>query len=145
VLANIIGVDFYLRIEDLIIKHYINLGINVITRDSNNIIKQQLLKLNRLLINNKLDKTNINYLYIKAEKNPESVLKDQIKEILQIIFIADDIEIINMFETKVYPNYKDLYRITYKYLQMFILNYHKFIYNQYHGLEILLLLLNKLK
>ena len=140
VLANIIGVDFYLRMEELIIHNYISLNINI-----NDTVKEQLRILNKLLINNKLEDTNINYLYITAEKNPESVLKDKIKEILKIIFVADDIEIINIFETKVYPNYKELYRITYKYLQMFISNYHKFIYNQYHGLEILLLLLDKLE
>ena len=140
VLANIIGVDFYLRMEELIIHNYISLNIVI-----NDTVKEQLRILNKLLINNKLDDTNINYLYITAEKNPESVLKDKIKEILKNIFVADDIEIINIFETKVYPNYKELYRITYKYLQMFISNYHKFIYNQYHGLEILLLLLDKLE
>ena len=140
VLANIIGVDFYLRMEELIIHNYISLNIVI-----NDTVKEQLRILNKLLINNKLDDTNINYLYITAEKNPELVLKDKIKEILKNIFVADDIEIINIFETKVYPNYKELYRITYKYLQMFISNYHKFIYNQYHGLEILLLLLDKLE
>jgi hypothetical protein len=143
VLANIIGLDFYLRMEELIVNHYMNSSINL-TDNNNIIIKEQLKSLNRLLINNKLDETNINYLYI-TEKNPESVLKDKIKEILQKLFIPDDNELIYTYETVVLPKYRDLYKITYKYLQMFISNYHKFIYNQYHGLEILLLLLDKLK
>jgi ankyrin repeat protein len=146
VLANIIGVDLYLRMEELIINHYINSGVILdhdISNNNNNNIGKQLLNLNRFLINNNLDDTNMNHLYITKE-NPESFLKDKIKEILQTIFLPDDIEIINIFETVILPKYRDLYKITYKYLQMFILNYHKFIYNQYHGLEILLLLLGKL-
>ena len=143
VLANIIGVDFYLRIEELIINHYMNSSSKLDDNNNNVTIKEQLKSLNNLLINNKLDGTNINYLYI-TEKNPESVLKDKIKEILQTIFVPSDKELIYTFETVVLPKYRDLYKIIYKYLQMFISNYHKFIYNQYHGLEILVLLLDKL-
>jgi hypothetical protein len=139
-LANIIGLDFYLRIEELIINHYINSNVNLDNQNTDN-IKQQLLILNKFLINNKLDKTNINYLYI-TDPIPESVLKNKIKEILLQIYLPGEIEVINIFETVVLPKYRDLYKITYKYLKMFILNYHKFIYNQYHGLNILLLLLN---
>jgi hypothetical protein len=144
VLANIIGVDFYLTIEELIIKHYIGKG--AIINDQVNVdnIKNNLRLLNKLLINNKLDEeTNINYSYIK-NPIPESVLKDKIKNILLKIIPNDNNELINTFETVLLPRYRDLYRITYKYLKMFIENYHKFIYNQYHGLEILLLLLSKL-
>ena len=141
VLANIIGVAFYLRIEELIISYYIDSNIVDIGQA---VIIEQLKTLNQLLINNKLDDTNINYLYIKEEKNPELVLKDTIKKILESLSLANSIEIINTFETKVYPNYRDLYKITYKYLKMFISNYHKFIYNQYHRLDILMLLLNNL-
>jgi hypothetical protein len=144
VLANIIGVDFYLRIEELIVKHYMNSSINLTDNNNNIIIKEQLQPLNKLLINNKLDGTNINYLYI-SEPIPESVLKNKIKEILENSFLPNNIEIINIFETVVLPKYRDLYKITYKYLQMFISNYHKFIYNQYHELEILLLLLGELE
>jgi hypothetical protein len=150
VLANIIGVDLYLRMEELIVNHYINSGIgfynnNFDIKDLLNEvnIKEQLKPLNQLLINNKLDSTNINYLYI-TEPIPESVLKNKIKEFLENSFLPNKIEIINIFETTVLPKYRDLYKITYKFLQMFISNYHKFIYNQYHGLEILLLLLEKL-
>jgi hypothetical protein len=139
VLANIIGVDFYLRMEELIIHNYISLNIVI-----NDTVKEQLRILNKLLINNKLDPSNINYLYIIEEKNPELVLKDNIKKFLESLSLANSIEIINTFETKVYPNYRDLYKITYKYLKMFISNYHKFIYNQYHRLDILMLLLNNL-
>ena len=144
VLANIIGVDFYLTIEELIIKHYIGKG--AIINDQVNVdnIKNNLRLLNKLLINNKLDEeTNINYSYIK-NPIPESVLKDKIKNILLKIIPNDNNELINTFETVLLPRYRDLYRITYKYLKMFMENYHKFIYNQYHGLEILLLLLSKL-
>ena len=126
--------------EELIIHNYISLNIVI-----NDTVKEQLRILNKLLINNKLDPSNINYLYIIEEKNPELVLKDNIKKFLESLSLANSIEIINTFETKVYPNYRDLYKITYKYLKMFISNYHKFIYNQYHGLEILLLLLDKLE
>ena len=139
VLANIIGVDFYLRMEELIINYYISSDIDI-----DNTVKNQLILLNKLLINNKLDKTNINYLYITEEQNPELVLKNNIKEFIESNFLANSMEIINIFETKVFPNYRDLYKITYEYLQMFISNYHKFIYNQYHRLDILLLLLDKL-
>ena len=138
VLANIIGVDFYLRMEELIINYYISSDIDI---DIDNTVKNQLIQLNKLLINNKLDKTNINYLYITEEQNPELVLKNNIKEFIESNFLANSMEIINIFETKVFPNYRDLYKITYEYLQMFISNYHKFIYNQYHRLDILLLLL----
>jgi hypothetical protein len=149
VLANIIGVDLYLRMEELIVNHYVNSGIGFnkdfeleyMFNELN--IKEQLKPLNQLLINNKLDRTNINFLYI-TEPIPESVLKNKIKEFLESSFIPNNIEIINIFETTVLPKYRDLYKTTYKYLQMFISNYHKFIYNQYHGLEILLLLLEKL-
>lgn len=140
VLANIIGVDFYFKMEELIVKHYMNLNIDINT-DS---LKELLKKLNKLLINNKLDDTNINYKYISTGKNRELVLKNDIIEILNTNFFPENKELIDTFETKVYPNYKDLYKITFKYLQMFISNYHKFIYNQYHGLEILLLLLDKI-
>ena len=139
VLANIIGVDFYLRMEELIINYYISSDIDI-----DNTIKNQLIPLNKLLINNKLDNTNINYLYITEEQNPELVLKNKIKEFIENNFVPNSMEIINIFETKVFPNYRDLYKITYEYLQMFISNYHKFIYNQYHRLDILLLLLDKL-
>jgi hypothetical protein len=141
VLANIIGVAFYLRMEELIISYYIDSNIENIDQ---NAIKEQLKPLNKLLINNKLDDTNINYLYIKEEKNPELVLKDKIKKFLESLSLINSIEIINTFETKVYPNYRDLYKITYKYLKMFTSNYHKFIYNQYHRLDILILLLENL-
>ncbi len=125
--------------EELIIHNYISLNIVI-----NDTVKEQLRILNKLLINNKLDPSNINYLYIIEEKNPELVLKDNIKKFLESLSLANSIEIINTFETKVYPNYRDLYKITYKYLKMFISNYHKFIYNQYHRLDILMLLLNNL-
>jgi hypothetical protein len=139
VLANIIGVNFYLTMEELIIKYYINSDINLMDRTK---IDGILKLLNNLLINNKLDNNNINFLYIKAQI-PESVLKDKIKEILTSILLNNN-ELINNFETIVLPRYRDLYKITYKYLKMFMSNYHKFIYNQYHGLNILLLLLDKL-
>lgn len=77
VLANIIGVAFYLRIEELIIYNYIDSNIEDIDQEE---IEQQLKILNQLLINNKLDSSNINYLYIIEEKNPELVLKDTIKK-----------------------------------------------------------------
>ena len=144
VLANIIGVDFYLAMEKLIVTYYIGKG--ALITDQNNVdnIKNNLLLLNKLLINNKLDnKTNINYLYI-TEPIPESVLKNTIKEILLKIIPNDNKEIINNFETIIFPMYRDLYKITYKYLKMFMSNYHKFIYNQYHGLDILILLLEKI-
>jgi hypothetical protein len=152
VLANIIGVDFYLKMEELIIKHYINLNIdidNTITDPTDatktiNPVKEQLKNLNNLLINNKLDSSNINYLYISAQKNPETVLKDSINFILNSEFFTDKEELISTFEMVVLPYYRDLYKITFKYLKMFISNYHKFIYNQYHGLEILLLLLDNI-
>ena len=144
VLANIIGVDFYLTIEELIIKHYIGKGAIINDQVNVNNIKNNLRLLNKLLINNKLDEeTNINYSYIK-NPIPESVLKDKIKNILLKIIPNDNNELINTFETVLLPRYRDLYRITYKYLKMFMENYHKFIYNQYHGLDILLLLLSKL-
>jgi hypothetical protein len=148
VLANIIGVDYYLKMEELIVKHYMNLNIIIDqTQDGNdnsNIIKEQLKNLNKLLINNKLDDSNVNYKYISATKNPELALKKDIIDILNNELIPNNEELINTFETKVYPNYRDLYKITFKHLQMFISNYHKFIYNQYHGLEILLLLLDNI-
>ena len=112
--------------------------------DNSNIIKEQLKNLNKLLINNKLDDSNVNYKYISATKNPELALKKDIIDILNNELIPNNEELINTFETKVYPNYRDLYKITFKHLQMFISNYHKFIYNQYHGLEILLLLLDNI-
>ena len=126
--------------EELIVKHYINIGINIDQQS----VKDQLKKLNNLLINNKLDDTNINYKYISTTKNPELILKKNIIEILKNEFFPNNEELISTFETIVYPYYKDLYKITFKYLQMFILNYHKFIYNQYHGLDILLLLLKQI-
>lgn len=139
VLANIIGVNFYLTMEELIVKHYINSDVKIEKDKIDNILKL----INNLLINNKLEDNNINYSYIK-NPIPESVLKDKIKEILKNI-LFDDSELINNFETIVLPRYRDLYKITYKYLKMFMSNYHKFIYNQYHGLDILLLLLNNLE
>jgi DNA repair exonuclease SbcCD ATPase subunit len=228
VLSNIIGLDFYLKIEELVIKHYIDLKIFSDTlkkkvnekkeelkkkkkelkekkeelekkkkelkdiepylgnsefptaeedatiikkkvkeaeeevkqaeeevKQANNVsvqalvkldknkddLKQTLLTIKRKLINNKLEDNNLNYQYISTEKNPENVIKE-LKESLKIFIDSD--EIINTFETKLYPYYRDLYRITFKYLQMFISNYHKFIYNQYHGLNILLLLLDNI-
>jgi hypothetical protein len=138
VLSNIIGLDFYLKIEELVIKHYIDLNILNLNKDN---LKQTLLTIKRKLINNKLEDNNLNYQYISTEKNPENVIKE-LKESLKIFIDLD--EIINTFETKLYPYYRDLYRITFKYLQMFMSNYHKFIYNQYHGLNILLLLLDKI-
>ena len=143
VLANIIGVHFYLKMEQLIVTHLINNNNteNTIRNISSLILKE----LRDFLINNNLDSTNINFMYISESKNPELILKDRIIEKLQKLRIPNNEELVQRFKTDVYPNYKDLYSITYKYLQMFILNYHKFIYNQYHGLEILLLLLNKLK
>ena len=126
--------------EELIVKHYINIGINIDQQS----VKDQLKKLNNLLINNKLDDTNINYKYISTTKNPELILKKNIIEISKNEFFPNNEELISTFETIVYPYYKDLYKITFKYLQMFILNYHKFIYNQYHGLDILLLLLKQI-
>ena len=126
----------------MIINHYINSNVNLDNQNTDN-IKQQLLILNKFLINNKLDKTNINYLYI-TDPIPESVLKNKIKEILLQIYLPGEIELINTFETVLLPRYRDLYRITYKYLKMFMENYHKFIYNQYHGLDILILLLKKI-
>ena len=151
-LANIIGVDFYLKMEELIVKHYMNLNIEIdqqipATAPATKPIYpvyNQLKNLNKLLINNKLDDSNINYKYISATKNPELALKKDIIDILNNEFIPNNEELINIFETKVYPNYRDLYKITFKYLKMFISNYHKFIYNQYHGLEILLLLVDKI-
>jgi hypothetical protein len=131
--------------EELIVKHYINLNVDINADNNKNIIKEQLKKLNKLLINNKLDESNINYKYIIAPKNPELTLKKDIIDILNIELIPTNEELIATFETKVFPYYKDLYKITFKYLEMFISNYHKFIYNQYHGLEILLLLLGKLE
>jgi hypothetical protein len=144
VLANIIGVHYYLTMEELIVKHYININVDINADNNKNIIKEQLKKLNKLLINNKLDESNINYKYIIAPKNPELTLKKDIIDILKIELIPTNEELIATFETKVFPYYKDLYKITFKYLEMFISNYHKFIYNQYHGLEILLLLLEKI-
>jgi len=141
VLANIIGVDFYLVIKELIIKYYIGKGI--IIDKSKNKIDKILNNFKELLINNKLDATNINFLYI-TEPIPESVLKNKIKEMFIQIIPDDNNELINTFETAVLPMYRDLYRITYKYLKMFMENYYKFIYNQYHGLNILLLLLDKI-
>jgi hypothetical protein len=144
VLANIIGVDFYLTMEKLIVTYYIGKGALINNQNNVDNIKYNLLLLNKLLINNKLDsKTNINYLYI-TEPIPESVLKNTIKEILLKIIPNDNKEIINNFETIIFPMYRDLYKITYKYLKMFMSNYHKFIYNQYHGLDILILLLKKI-
>jgi hypothetical protein len=140
VLSNIIGVDFYLTMEELIVKHYISLNVDI----DQDTIKNQLQKFNNLLINNKLDESNINYKYIIATKNPELTLKKDIIDILKIELIPSNEELIATFETVVFPRYRELYKITYKYLQMFISNYHKFIYNQYHGLEILLLLLEKI-
>jgi hypothetical protein len=146
-LANIIGVDFYLTMEELIVKYYINKNATITIYDENNVdnIKEKLLIFNNLLINNKLDKDNINYLYI-SKPNPELILKEKMKEVIKKTFLSfdDGEELISMYETVVLPRYRDLYKITYKYLQMFISNYHKFIYNQYHGLEILLLLFKKL-
>ena len=81
---------------------------------------------------------------LSTTKNPELILKKNIIEILKNEFFPNNEELISTFETIVYPYYKDLYKITFKYLQMFILNYHKFIYNQYHGLDILLLLLKQI-
>jgi hypothetical protein len=143
VLANIIGVDFYLTMEKLIVTYYIGKGATINNQENVDNIKNNLLLLNKFLINNKLDKTNINFLYI-TEPIPESVLKDNIKDILIKILPNDNKEIINNFETIIFPMYRELYKITYKYLKMFMSNYHKFIYNQYHGLDILLLLLNKI-
>ena len=143
VLANIIGVDFYLTMEELIVKYYVDKGAIIDNQIDVDNIKNNLLILNKLLINNKLDKKNINYLYI-TEPTPELVLKNEIKDILLKIIPNDNNELINTFETVVLPRYRDLYKITYKYLKMFMENYHKFIYNQYHGLDILLLLLSKL-
>ena len=143
VLANIIGVDFYLTMEELIVKYYVDKGAIIDNQIDVDNIKNNLLILNKLLINNKLDKKNINYLYI-TEPTPELILKNEIKDILLKIIPNDNNELINTFETVVLPRYRDLYKITYKYLKMFMENYHKFIYNQYHGLEILLLLLSKL-
>ena len=153
VLANIIGVDFYLTMEELIIKHYIGKGaiIDTSTNSINSInIKKQLLVLNKYLINNKLEEDkNFNYLYINQinqQKNPELIFKGVIIEILKkvLLGVGND-DLINTYESIILPRYRDLYKITYKYLKMFMSNYHKFIYNQYHGLNILLELLKKLQ
>ena len=143
VLANIIGVDFYLTIKELIVKYYIGKGVDINIDANKDKINEILKNLKELLINNDLDVTNINYLYI-TEPIPESVLKNKIKEMLLQIIPGDNNELINTFETALLPMYRDLYRITYKYLKMFMENYHKFIYNQYHGLDILLLLLDNI-
>ena len=149
VLANIIGVDFYLTMEELIIKHYIGKGVTIDTSANSINIKKQLLVLNKYLINNKLEEDkNFNYLYINQinqQKNPELIFKGVIIEILKkvLLGVGND-DLINTYESIILPRYRDLYKITYKYLKMFMSNYHKFIYNQYHGLNILLELLNKL-
>jgi hypothetical protein len=132
------------KLDDEIIKadKVVNKTIKAVKLDKNkDDLKQTLLTIKRKLINNKLEDNNLNYQYISTEKNPENVIKE-LKESLKIFIDSD--EIINTFETKLYPYYRDLYRITFKYLQMFMSNYHKFIYNQYHGLNILLLLLDKI-
>jgi hypothetical protein len=149
VLANIIGVDFYLTMEELIIKYYIGKGVMINTKDKNDNIKKQLLVLNKYLINNKLEEDkNFNYLYINQinqQKNPELVFKGVIIEILKKVLLeVNNNELINTYESIILPRYRDLYKITYKYLKMFIENYHKFIYNQYHGLNILISLLDKI-
>jgi hypothetical protein len=149
VLANIIGVDFYLTMEELIIKYYIGKGVIINTKEKNDNIKKQLLVLNKYLINNKLEEDkNFNYLYINQinqQKNPELVFKGVIIEILKKVLLeVNNNELINTYESIILPRYRDLYKITYKYLKMFIENYHKFIYNQYHGLNILISLLDKI-
>jgi hypothetical protein len=149
VLANIIGVDFYLTMEELIIKYYIGKGTTIDTKEKNDNIKKQLLVLNKYLINNKLEEdNNFNYLYINQinqQKNPELVFKGVIIEILKKVLLeVNNNELINTYESIILPRYRDLYKITYKYLKMFIENYHKFIYNQYHGLNILISLLDNI-
>ena len=135
--------------EELIIKHYIGKGAMIDTSTNSINIKKQLLVLNKYLINNKLEEDkNFNYLYINQinqQKNPELIFKGVIIEILKkvLLGVGND-DLINTYESIILPRYRDLYKITYKYLKMFMSNYHKFIYNQYHGLNILLELLNKL-
>jgi hypothetical protein len=143
VLANIIGVDFYFKLEELIIKNYVELNYDI-NINTNTVLKNQLIIINKILINNNLEDNNINYKYITTEKNPELILKNNIIEILKGLNLPNQEEIISTYETSIYPYYRDLYKITFKHLKMFMTNYHKFIYNQYHELEILLLLLEKL-
>ena len=133
-------------------------------RDAKEKFRTILEPISSVLVSINFDKSNYNYIYImralKYKKNEEDKLdiefpdKNKIFDEIELkmkdlddIFSKDktkNTSLTEQYKDHIKPYYRALYEIVLTHLHKTILNYHKYIYNQYNHINILNLLLGKL-
>ena len=158
VLAKIIGNNFYTTIEKLVLAEIPNIIRDVGSID-NEKLKVNLNEIRKYLTSDyKYDSFAYTYVMktLRLEENEESEIKSPIykdgetpevvfsrlREMISQIELVptnkdSNINIITNYDRNIYPCYKDIYAISFKYMHRFMTNYHKFIINQYRGYKIL--------
>jgi hypothetical protein len=143
IISKTIGKNMYISIKQIIVREYSKQTIKVETEK----LLQYLKEIQKLLTSDRIIADNINYKYIVRflklkddEKNQEDVFYD----FIQILRKEDNLKIVDMIETYIIPYYIELYEIVVRNLHKTLLNYHKYIYNHYKGVTILIDLFEKI-
>jgi hypothetical protein len=148
--------NFVLGLRKIIVLHLINtVDVSLINILLDNIMNK-LVDDNGLLSIN-MHENNLSYLYTQnsinllEEENVEYNSFDQfVKEIREHLLnngqvtIDESSELIKMYDKQIIPYFRVLYRETFYHQYTLIQNYIKFIHNQYNGIKILKMILDKI-
>jgi hypothetical protein len=128
-MAYIVGQNFYNAIELMVVKN-----ITSTVRDQS--IIDNLKEIKDYIVGK--DDNHLAYQYVVRKmgynSKSEDEVFDKINETLEKIGMTGD------YQQYLLPYYRTLYRIVFEYLNRMMRNYHKFILNQYRGLQVFNLL-----
>jgi chemotaxis protein histidine kinase CheA len=132
-LGQILGNNFYNAIESMVIS-------KLDGSEDVNKIKTSMGNIKKYIVNDIQNETSLAYNYVMRRMEYDSTPEEEVFERVGIMLSDGSLDKDNNYKNHLLPYYRTLYRIVFDYLNKMLRNYHKFILNQYRGVQVFNLL-----